>query len=39
MKKSMKTKIAESETLLLDKKIQYEKDQILREGKIKFIEQ
>ena len=37
--KTLKTKIAELETLLMDKTSQYEKDQILWEGKIKFVEQ
>jgi hypothetical protein len=37
--RSMKSKIAELESLLLDKTSQHEKDQILWEGKIKFVEQ
>ena len=35
----MRNKIYELETALLEKNSQYEKDQILWEGKIKFIEQ
>ena len=37
--KSMKSKIVELESLLMDKTSQHEKDQILWEGKIKFVEQ